>query len=315
MEQHSDDTADPRGTVDLVGHHILGVEDIEGTGVPVSNVIRRAATSAGRWIERSTELVGGYRARFRSIYLQWAMAINGLHVAAEKYASTQWQQSHQFTISGMRTEADGHAHAVTLATWPGEQAARAHLMTTRKMTSWGFVELYAALEELVMRLYRIYLEDHPATVLKDPKYEPLRQLCRAARANPSQCDVWKRALAERLDHWQREKIYRGIEKNFRGYCFLTRLRTPARYTRTDLNSWSETLGIVAKSRNVLVHGVTTVPKELADLCKKPHSLSFGFEEGQPLVVTLLHLQAVECFSDQLFTGINLALCEHPAAGT
>lgn len=315
MQKDNDDTTDPRGTVDLVGHHILGVEDVEGSGVPVSNIIMRAATTAGRWIERSTELVGSHRARFRSIYLQWAMAINGLHVAAEKYASSQWQQSHQFTISGMRTTADGHAHSVILATWPGQEAASAHLKTRRKMTSWALVELYAALEEFVMRLYRIYLEDHPATALKDPKYAPLRQLCRAAQADPSQCDVWNQALAQRLDQWQIRKIYDGIETNFRGYCFLTRLKTPAGYTKTDLNSWAETLGAVSKVRNALVHGLVTVSRELADVCKKPHSLSFGFEEGRPLVVTLLHLQAVECFSDQLLTGINLALCEHPAART
>jgi hypothetical protein len=62
-------------------------------------------------------------------------------------------------------------------------------------------------------------------------------------------------------------------------------------------------------RNVLIHGATTFPKELAAFCEEPYSLGFDFVEGRPPLITLLHLQSVESFCNQLLSTLNLALVE------
>ncbi len=52
----------------------------------------------------------------------------------------------------------------------------------------------------------------------------------------------------------------------------------------------------------------------AKLSGKPHSIGFAFEEGEPLVLEVLYLQAVESFTDQLLTVVNLSLVEHEDTG-
>lgn len=146
---------DPRGTVDLVGHTII---ETAGFVDAPENIVVAAKTDRGRWIEEATAQVGPARARFRSAYFHWAMAINGLHVAAERYNDVTWQATHgNFTISGVRADRTGRASRALLAEWPGAQAAAAHLATAPKMCAWGYIELYAALETLVFDLYRVYL--------------------------------------------------------------------------------------------------------------------------------------------------------------
>ncbi len=57
----------------------------------------------------------------------------------------------------------------------------------------------------------------------------------------------------------------------------------------------------------------TVPQlvsdELADACTQVNAMLFDLKKGQPLDIKLFHLQGVDCFCEQLLSGLNLAMME------
>jgi hypothetical protein len=308
--------SDTRGTVDLVGHVIIPVTGIDPSlGMSFQNIVSKATTEKGKWIEDLTLRIGDWRALFRSTYFQWALAINGLHVAAERYGSAEWQKlGKAFTIRGLQADKTGRVSRTVLAQWPGDKAAKAHLDTAPKMCAWGFIELYSCFEEFVFDIYRTYLTHHPDDLLQGAEFRELRRLRREAIADATKREAWDAALAERLDQWQRKKLYDGLERVFLALFNTTGLKKPSHYTKSTPETWAESLGGIALVRHLLVHGAKTIPQELAAFCKQPHGLAFDFEEGRPLKVELHHLQLVELFSDQLLSAVNLSLVEHPDAG-
>lgn len=309
------DEMDPiaTGTVDLVGHVVLG----DARLVPpasVSNLIMKAATDQGRWVETFTSQIGPARARFRSTYFHWAMAINGLHIAAERYASKAWQSGHgDFFITGIQPLAP----RAVLASWPGDEAAAAHEATLPKMAAWGYIELYAALESSIFDFFRAYWELRPDGLIRGPDFRELRRLKRAAEADGADeaaITAWRKDWAARLDGWHRKKLYDGLHRVFLSFCAETGLKTPSKYTQTTVETWAETIEGLGLLRHLLIHGEQTVPDELEAFCAKPHSMSFDFKAGAPLRVNLFHLQAFELFADQFLSGLNLSGAEHPDAG-
>lgn len=301
------------GTVDLVGHVVLG----DARLVPpadVTNLIMKAATDQGRWIETFTSQIGPARARFRSTYFHWAMSINGLHIAAERYASEEWQTGHgDFIITGLRPP---ELRAV-LASWPGDEAAEAHKATLPKMAAWGYIELYAALESSIFDFFRAYWELRPDGLIRGPDFKEIRRLKRATEAEDADetaVTAWREAWSARLDGWHRKKLYDGLHRVFLSFCSETGLKTPSKYQHTTIDTWAETIEGLGLLRHLLIHGEQTVPDELEAFCEKPHSMSFDFKAGDPLRVDLFHLQAFELFTDQLLNGLNLSATEHPDAG-
>jgi hypothetical protein len=282
--------------------------------VPINNVIANAKTAQGQWVERITTLIGPARAEFRSTYIRWALAINGLHVAADKYRETGWQATHQgFTVSSVRADNTGETRIEAIAEWDGETAANHHLASTPMLLSYGIIDLYACLEEWVFDVYRAYLEVYPDSLLRGDEFRELRRL-RSESTNDAVAQTsWAQAWKKRLDDWQRNRIYDGLDKVFLSFCNEARLKRPSKYKHTDIQSWAESLRLIAVVRNSLIHGSETVNAELGALCGKPHSLGFAFKTGDRLSLKLIHLQAIECFTDQLLTAINISLMEHPDA--
>jgi len=240
------------------------------------------------------------------------MAINGLHVAAEKYSAPDWPK--EFVITGARTDATGNARRAILAQWPGEQAAKAHLATVPKMMTWGYIELYAALEEFVFAIFRTYHEHHQDLLLRGDDFRELRKLKRETQTDPTRQTEWNAAWKARLDSWQRKKLYDSLHRVFTSFCETSGIKAPKSYSRTSVQTWAETIEGIALVRHLLVHGEEVVTQELEAFCMKPHSLSFGFQKGQPLRLELHHLWAIECFTDQLLNALNLSLVEHEDAG-
>lgn len=75
---------DPRGTVDLVGHAILLSWNLNPKSLsPVNNIVILAVSQEGCWAEESAAAIGEWRARFRSVCIQWSLSFDGLHVAVE----------------------------------------------------------------------------------------------------------------------------------------------------------------------------------------------------------------------------------------
>ncbi len=304
-----------RGRADFVGHKLFPVAAIIlDPTIPVNNIIVAASSERGRWLEEAMTAIGEWRATIRSTYIRWAIAINGLFVAGEKYRDPQWQSEKQFVVGSLRSDKTGQAELVTIAQWRGEEASRRHLETVPMLVAYGAIDLFACLEEWLFSMYRVFLNHHPDGLLKGDDFQPLRQLRRKAQTDASFQPAWNDEWQKRLDGWQRKRLYDGLERVLLAFFAESGLKTPARYTQTTVQTWSESLRLLAVLRNLLIHGEKQVNAELGVLCGQPHSLGFAFKEGEPLALEVLHLQAVESFTDQLLTAVNLSLVEHPDTG-
>lgn len=293
-----------RGSFDLVGHNIIFIpEGYIDHLPPINNIIIKATHPEEQWIEDVTEQIGDWRAKLRSTYIRWSLAINGLHVAAEKYADPEWAKQHRFVVESLRPDDS------VIANWDGQTASEAHRKTVPMLTAFGIIDLYANLEEVIFSLYRTYLNYHPNKILEGDDFKELRQLQRQAKTDASQRAVWEKAWQEQLNRWHRKKLYDGLGKVFKAFCNSAAIKAPSTYEHTTVETWAEFIEIIALLRNALIHGATTVSEELAAVCARPYASTFDFTEGKPLVINLYHLQGVDLFCEQLLTALNLSLLE------
>ena len=301
--------SDARGDTDLVGHNVVHVPHQQvGPVAWANNIIVKAQRPEDEWIERAMRQIGDWRAKLRSTYIRWALATNGLDVAARKYDSPEFRGK-GFVVTSLRV-ANNEPDIVPIATWDGPTAAAAHRKTMPMLAAFGIIDLYSNLEEVIFSLYRTFLDQNPDSLLQGDEFKPLRQLRRAAQSDPQKAAEWQATWAARLHDWQRQRIYKsGLGGTFRAFCALSKLKTPSNYMQSTTDTWAESIEILGLVRHSLVHGVEKVSPELAVACTKPYSMAFEFEEGDPLVISLLHLQAVDLFCEQLLNGLNLSLIE------
>ena len=293
-----------RHGIDFVGHRILpNAFDAESTE-PINNiVIKNAPKEEHRWLEEASLKIGEWRGILRSMYMRWALAINGLEVAAHEYA--KWEPHRRFTV----TSHDPSGELIPLAIWDGRTASENHLKTMPSLAEFGLIDMYSGIEEFVFLLYRTYLTQHPDHLLEGPDYRDLRKIRSAANQGADAQKAWNKALKDRLENWQRKHLYDGLERVFKAFCSHSGLKTPSHYTRSTVETWAESIGGIALVRNALVHGTKSVSAELAEFCRKPHRLAFEFKEGDPLDINLIHLQGVECFCEQLLSALNFSMLE------
>jgi predicted GNAT family acetyltransferase len=168
-----------RGQFELVGHNLIRYEEFSpGSLIAANNVIIPPDDPNDEWTRTLMHMVGEWRAVLRSTYIRWAMAINGLHVAAAKYKSET--QPKEFVVTSVRTDASGRGRAEVIAKYSFQEASEAHLKVQAMLCAHGFIDLYAGLEEMVFRFYRTYLWEKPDILLRGPEFASLRKLYRAS---------------------------------------------------------------------------------------------------------------------------------------
>lgn len=303
----------PRGGFDLVGHNIYPPDAYNV--VPINNIVINPKDPGQAWIGQLTRKIGPWRAKMRSTYIRWALSINGLDVASKKYDDPTWRSTKKFVVTSLRTEdkprPDGSREVkpTIIAEWDGATAAEAHRKTMPMLAAFGVVDLYATLEEFVFDVFKVYINAHPKHLLEGEDFRELRRLRREAESDESKRPEWEAAWSDRLEQWQRKKLYDGLGKVFRSFCASANITAPSFHRYATAENWAETIDIIAIVRNSLAHGVSIVTAELAAICKKPHAMTFDFEVGKPLTVYLYHLQGVDLFCEQLLTAINCSLVE------
>ena len=252
------------------------------------------------WLEESSKLGLLYHATFHSIFLKWAVAGNGLHVAADKYKGRKDGQV--FRISGYRS--DGKAIIpVSLHDYPGNIASQLHVEASLILAGWGFCSLYSGIEEMLFLLFKLYYAHDPENLLQGDEQKPLKALYRKREDNESSKAVWEAAFAERFDQWRVHKGYQGMEKNFSNYVRVTKLDFTSA-SMVPVEKWGKTLNIVSEIRNCFVHGARTVSPKLAGLCATPESFGFSFTEGEPFRIDMNDLAILEMFLDEFTTMLN-----------
>jgi len=297
-----------RGQFDLVGHNLIKYEEVRlGSFAAANNLIVAPEDSQDEWARTLMQLIGDWRATLRSTYIRWAMAINGLHVAAAKYRDSVDQK--KFVVSSIRSDAEGTPRQEVIAEYTFQEAADFHLKIQSMLCAHGFIDMYAGLEEMLFSLYREYWKANPDQLLKGKEFAHLRKLRIAATKGQTAKSAWAVALDQRINDWQRKKLYDGLDKVFLGLCQNAGLKTPSAYTLTSIETWAESIAGVSLVRNLLMHGESIVPTALEDFSKKPWALGFHFKAGAQLRLTLFELQVLETFSDQLLTGLNWSLVE------
>jgi len=293
--------------IKFIGHQIYHVAGPQIDNLPkIDNIIFKTDKADLKWIEESTFKIGEWRDTMRSTYIRWAIAINGLYVAGDKYKDESWKSKNQFLVSAYRLENGNNPIKATIAAWDGDTASKAHLDSTNMIASYGIIDLYACFEELVFDFYRTYLTHVPGKFMIGPDNRAIRKIY---NNRATDLDSWNNAWKERLDNWQRKKIYDGLDQVFLSFIALSGLEKPKSYIHTNPGTWAETIREIAILRNCLTHGETKIPKDLADLSKKPHGLGFNFNAGDEISLTIHHLMSIELFADQFLTALNLSLFE------
>lgn len=288
---------------DFLGHQKFSMDEALEEGLPINNFIVEPISPDDAWIKATTQKIGDWRAYFRSTYIRWALSINGLHVAQDRYDSKKEERT-KFKIDSIR-----NTGLTSIALWDMEKAAKNHGETIPMLAAWGLTDLYSCIEEFVFEIYKIYLNQHPISIIKGDDFRSLRRLKREAVESEEKQKAWEEAWADRLESWQRKRLYDGLSKVFLAYASVSGIKTPSIYTLSTVETWADTIKGIGELRNCFTHGVDIVTPELAEFSKKPHSMSFDFIKGESLKVELRHLQSVECFLDQLLTALNFSLME------
>ena len=279
----------------------------------ITNIIHKASREEDAWIEEATRQIGEWRSLARSTYLRWAITINACELAEARYAA--------MPDTGLNTQTlrivNGVPERVTLALWPGPEAAKHYGTTMSLIAAYGVGDLYGALEDILFDFAEIFYRHHPLGLLQgsEPEMREMRRKWHHRIDNEASRLAWAAAWADRFEKWRHKKTYDGLPRLLRGVFQAAGLQRPASYKHTDINTWAETLEMIAQLRHHVVHGLPTVSSKLAALSNRATSMTFDFTEGAPLDVKLHHLQSVEYFIDQLLGAFNLSLLEKARGGS
>ena len=271
---------------------------------------------AKQWIPEANSIIMDFGGVFHSVFLRWAVTVNGLHIAAERYKSRDWiDGGKHFAITGIRNALDGSGPSQThVRIWDGQMASEVHSSSIPMLAAWAFCNMYSCLEEFVFKLFRVYLEANPLTICRGEEFGHLRRMYREQNLSEAHRLSWNEAWEQRLNSWHRKKLYDNIEKVFNNFVEKTGIKIPIAYGNdfayTDV---AKTLGGIALIRNCFIHGVTDVPVDLGAFCSTPQSLFFDYASGEKFEITLHELATFEFFADTFTQTLNTSLFElaHP----
>jgi len=174
------------------------------------------------------------------------------------------------------------------------------------LCSHAIVDLYGALEDIIVDFYEIVLRHNPLTILPGKDFKAARRLWQSRSGSDSAQAAWSAAWSKRFEQWRRKRLYDGLDAVFLALFRNAGLRRPSGYTLTDESDWARNVRMIAELRHHIVHGAAVVSDRLGRLRSGVFN---GFAAGEPLEVHLYHLQTVECFCDQLLTALNISLVE------
>ncbi|SIR32473.1 hypothetical protein [Pontibacter lucknowensis] len=292
----------------FVGHEIHHISEPNFKSLPqIDNIIYKTTIEELKWAEEATYKIGEWRDIFRSTYIRWALAINGLHQASKTYSDPKWRRSgKKFIVTGFRMRNEVQIVDAPIAKWDGNVAADAHLKSVNMIASYGIIDLYSCFEELIFDFYKSYLKHKPDVFLVGPANKDFRKIYNNRESDP---EAWNSAFEERLGNWQRKKLYESLPQVFLSYMNTVGLEKPKDYEHTSPETWVETLKGIAILRNCLTHGQKFVPEDLAEISKKPYSMGFNFKVGEEINLSTKHLMSVELFGDQLLRALNISIIE------
>lgn len=278
-----------------------------GSGLPggVQNLIYRTQNPELEWIATATSRIGDWRASERSVFMRWAITINALHLARDRYRASP---DILLTIDTLRP-VHGRPERVHMAGWRGEEAARNHDATIPMMAAYAVQDMYGMLEEIVLELYEIFVRGNPQVLMKGDQYRDLRAAFRAREDGEEQAARYSTMWDERIAGWRRKRTFEGLHNVFGKFWEMAGLVRPSHYKLSDAADWQRVMETIGEIRHLVTHGEDKVSKRLADLCTAQPYLGMTFAEGERLDIKLMDLWIVEEFVDQLLNALNISLLE------
>lgn len=270
------------------------------------NMVAAPSPAVPQWISEASANIACWRDDIRDVYQRWAISINAMHVAADRYGSNP---ELGLEIKTLRVGAGGKAGLVVLDTWTAGDTARNYRLATPALSAYGFTDLYGLLEEIIFDLYLIFHNGNPTGLMHGIEYRSLKKLYKRRYDDDTSLEKFQTAWAIRLSAWRQKKAYQGLHKVFAGFMTEAGLKRPSHFTQTDIEDWATTIKAVGEVRNLIVHGEGEISEELGRLSGLVQSNVFEFRTGEALVIELEHLMFMECFSDQLMNALGISLIE------
>jgi hypothetical protein len=286
--------------IDFVGHEHIEVSDIKENR-SFDNVIISASNQNQKWIEETTEQIGDWRAKFRSAYIKWALCINSIEKAIDRYS----EKEYEFFIQSYRNDEHGKICLSKIALWKGNEVSDNYRIIMPLMAENGIVELYSIIEEYIFISYKIFLNHNPSVILSGQEFKELKKLYKARNNSTELAEEWNVRWKERINNWHRKKAYDGIKKIFNSYSQVSKLSMGG--LGEALTEIAEGLNVVALLRNLLVHNEPLVTEEFArltsqNICPFPNI----FEKGKKLAPELSTLMGIEHMCDRMLSVINFS---------
>ncbi|WP_207460534.1 hypothetical protein [Azospirillum sp. SYSU D00513] len=293
-----------RQSVNFVPHEQVDWRVFDPTLQRITNFMHVSNKPEEQWIVETTRAIGDWRSLVRTTFMRTILAIDALEAAATACAA---KPEEPISINTLRPSHWG-AKEVILHSWTGAEAAGNHRHTAALLPAYGITDLVGAWEEITLSMYRIFLTHHPQ-LLMTGDHKQMRRLYYDRNKDKAAEEAWSSAWTSRLEGWARSKTHDGLAKVFRAYVEHAKLKTPTWHRHVTVTDWIMTLDGFAELRNSITHGAHTVSARLASAFNRPGAMSIVFTSGDPLHIERRHLQLLECFFDQLLSGLNLSLLE------
>lgn len=259
-----------------------------------------------QWLTEASAMVPEWRADVRDVYMRWAITINAMHVARDRYAAAP---ELGLETKSLRSDRSGITEVRVLDTWTALDTARNYDLARPLLAAYGFADLYGLFEEIIFEFYLIFLNGNPEPLMRGEQFRELRRAHRNRNAGSAAAEEWEAAWADRLSKWRRKRGYDGLHNVFASLYRDGGLKRPSDFKLSDVGDWCRTIQAVGELRNLVTHGVGEVSPELAEYSAGVPSNVFSFTQGETLEVTLMHLMFLECFLDQLLSAIAGSLLE------
>jgi hypothetical protein len=290
--------------------------DIDLSGI-LNQVVVFALTPSEAWLTTAQLALFEQRNIMDETFIAWAVAINGLHIAVDRYSDPERSAKNALSVKALRAPIERRHELMVIRRYIGAaETTEIHKMALSHLTTWGFVEYYGKLEELVFTLFRCLLNDHPLEIIDKKRERALLDLYNARLKDPQSEEAWRTAWKDRLESWQRKKLYGGLAGLLLDFIRRAKLKAPPQ-AELEVESWGRTLKLLSEVRNSLVHGALTASPRLAQLVDEAGRANAGltFKPGDQLQMSVEDLWKIELFGTQLTGALQIAIgnraCEGP----
>jgi hypothetical protein len=286
-------------------HRRIDLNDPDAQRLPIANIVYDTEDPDKKWLAEATGKIGDWRSVVRSVYLRWAITINAMHVARDKYAG---RPDIALTTSTLRARKGGQVDSVNLAIWDSPTTVDNYERASSLMAAYGVEDLYGAIEEIVFDLYEVFLKHNPQPFIEGRENRPLRALYKQRGLSEESQAAYDAAWLIRFEAWRRKKAYMGLKQIFAALTQATGMTAPRGYVTTPAD-WGSSIELIGEVRNLVAHGAGVVSMDLQRFCEANPAFGFRFTAGHEFVIELRHLMLVENFTDSLLTALNLSLMQ------